>query len=173
MTAPGSQPGVSIFEGKAMTTTIDEEKSQARAVLRFAASELSSRRAVEGYAAAIMNGEEGIMDHLCEVLDAVHTLKDELVAWHEGDVSSDGTRYRSRRLLAGVARMADEPTTEFADEEIYNGLDVFRLHYLQGNPSASRLVCCLVQSIHVLRDDLLSWGRDDRLPWERPRSGDH
>ena len=33
MTAPGSQPGVSIFEGKAMTTTIDEEKSQARAVL--------------------------------------------------------------------------------------------------------------------------------------------
>ena len=59
-----------------MTATIDEEKSQARAVLRFAASELPNQWAVDGHAAAIMSGEEGIKDYVVGVLQAIARRKE-------------------------------------------------------------------------------------------------
>lgn len=138
-----------------MTTTIDEEKSQARALLRQFASELPNQWAVDGHAAAIMSGEEGIKDHVVGVLEAIHALREEFRALDESH--ADGDELSSRRWLADAGMEFDEPFDEFD-----NALAACRYFYLRGDRNVAEVICRFVQAIHDLRDDLIAWGAEDR-----------
>ena len=131
------------------------EKSEARALLRFVANDLRDQRAVDGYSAAIRSGEEGFMDHICwDVLEPIYALRDEFAAWEEGHTVHD-YRCKARRLLADTAMMFDEPTPEFAEEEMFNKLDVWRSSCRRYGPSSrweTRLRRMIVDIRHLAWD---------------------
>jgi hypothetical protein len=149
------------------TSPTEKEKSKARALLRFFATEVCDQRAVEGFSGAIRAGEEGIMDHICYVIDAVATLSEEFAAWNEGHTVHDPAKCKARRLLAMTSGLFNEPTPELANDEFNNMLDVYTYLYVNDNPDAQQQICCLVEAIYILRDDLIAYGRDDLNGWER------
>ena len=91
-----------------MTTTIDEEKSQARAVLRFAASELPKSASRRGIRRGNHVRRGGFHGSRLRLLDAIHVAEEELSAWEESHGFDDA---RCKSAPAGVGGdVFDEPS---------------------------------------------------------------
>ena len=139
----------------------DEQKSEARAFLRHFASGLQDREAVDRLIAYDKSDEECARDHTCDFLDAVHTLRDELVAWDD-HADHDGVKCPARHRIANYLRTFDKPVDDPAliEEEMSNKLDVVQHLFLHNmDPEITEMVCSLVEAAFVLRDDLIVWGR--------------